>query len=306
MSSGTAIVFYTLYDKKTSEVIMNKAYEEITNKIIEQLKNGCVPWEQPWFGIRGARSYNTNKAYSFLNQLILGGESGHFITWHQLNMLKGHLRKGSKGKRVFFWNTFDKAEENEKGEKVIRKIPYLKTYTVFNVCDCEGLPQRWIPQDFIAKNNKPIESAEKIAKDFLDREKIELKHNNVNEAYYSVRYDYINLPPLERFNSPENYAAVLFHEMVHASGHKKRLNRFRENDTSSSFGSPDYSREELVAQMGSSFLLKQVDMDNSRTLEQSAAYIQSWIAALKNDYSLIAIAASRAERAVEYILGTKE
>lgn len=285
---------------------MNKAYEEITNKIIDQLKNGCVPWEQPWFGVRGARSYNTNKAYSFLNQLILGGESGHYITWHQLNMLKGHLRKGSKGKRVFFWSTFDKAEENENGEKVIRKIPYLKTYTVFHVCDCEGLPQRWIPQNPIGKDNKPVDLAENTIKQYLDREKIELKHQNPNEAYYSVKYDFINIPELHNFKSSEEYYSALFHESVHSTGHRKRLQRFKENDTSSPFGSPDYSREELVAEMGSSFLLKQVGIDNSRTLEQSAAYIQSWIAALKNDYSLIAIAASRAERAVEYILGTKE
>ena len=284
---------------------MNKAYEEITNKIIEQLKNGCVPWEQPWFGVRGARSYKTNKAYSFLNQMILGGECGHFITWHQINLLGGHLRKGSKGRRVFFWHTFDKAEVNEQGEKIIRKIPYLKTYTVFNTNDCESLPQRWAPQGIIAKNNKPIESAEKMAKVYLEREKIELKHNNVNESYYSVKYDYINLPPIERFRSSEDYYSTLLHEMTHSTGHRTRLQRFKPNDTSSPFGSPDYSREELVAEMGSSFLLKQVGIESSRSLEQNAAYINNWVNALKNDFSLIAVAASKAEKAVEYILGGK-
>ena len=281
----------------------NKVYQEITDKIIEQLKNGCVPWEQPWFGIRGARSYNTNKAYSFLNQMILGGESGHFVTWHQINLLGGHLRKGSKGRRVFFWNTFDKAEENGLGEKIIRKIPYLKTYTVFNTNDCEGLPQRWAPQGIT--ENKPIESAEKIAKNYLDREKIELKHNNVNDSFYSVKYDFINLPPIERFRSSEDYYSTLLHEMTHSTGHRTRLQRFKPNDTSSPFGSPDYTREELIAEMGSSFLLKQVGIESTRSLEQNAAYISNWISALKNDFSLIAIAASKAEKAVEYILGEK-
>ena len=98
MSSGTAIVFYTLYDKKTSEVIMNKAYEEITNKIIEQLKNGCVPWEQPWFGQSQAISYATGKAYSLLNSLMLGGIGGEYLTWNQIQQHQAHLRKGSKGK----------------------------------------------------------------------------------------------------------------------------------------------------------------------------------------------------------------
>ena len=284
---------------------MNKAYEEITNKIIEQLKNGCVPWEQPWFGVRGAKSYNTNKSYSFLNQMVLGGESGHFITWHQINLLGGHLRKGSRGRRVFFWSTFEMAQENRLGEKVIRQIPYLKTYIVFNTNDCEGLPQRWVPQSIAENNNKPIESAEKIAKDYFDREKIELRHNNVNESYYSVTNDYINLPPLERFNSTEDYYSTLLHEMVHSTGHQKRLKRFKENDSTSIYGASDYTREELVAEMGCSFLMKQAGIESSRSLEQNAAYIQGWISKLENDYTLIAIAASRAEKAVDYILDEK-
>jgi antirestriction protein ArdC len=279
----------------------NKIYQEITDKIIAQLTKGIIPWEQPWFGVLGARSFNTNEAYSFLNQLVLGGENGHFITWHQLNMLKGHLRKGSKARRVFFWNTFEKAEETDKGEKVIKKIPYLKTYTVFNANDCDGLPQRWASE----KNNKPIESAEKITKDYLDREKIELKKNR-SEAYYNVKDDFIALPDLANFKSSQGYYGTLLHEIIHSTGSQKRLGRFKANDTSSPFGSPNYSREELVAEIGSSFLLHHLGISNSKTLEQNAAYIQNWIQALNNDVSLIAIAAGRAEKAVQFVMGEKK
>ena len=282
---------------------MNKAYEEITNKIIDQLKNGCVPWEQPWFGSSGAISYATGRAYSLLNQMILGGERNEFLTWHQIQQHNGHLRKGSKGHRVFFWSTYDKAEVNDKGETTIKQIPYLKTYIVFRVDDCDGISKRWQPK---TKDNTvtPIKQAEDIINQYLSREKIELRHER-NEAYYSVKHDFINMPVINNFRSYEDYASTILHEICHSSGHPSRLGRFKVGDTSSPFGSPNYSREELVAEIGCSFLLNRLGISNSRTLQQNAAYIQSWIKALHNDISLIAVAAGRAERAVEFILGEK-
>ena len=281
----------------------NKVYQEITDKIIEQLRNGTVPWEQPWFGFSGAISYATGRAYSLLNQMVLGGESGEFLTWHQIQQHNGRLRKGSKGRRVFFWSTFDKAETNDSGETVIKQIPYLKTYTVFRVDDCDGVTKRWQPK---TKDNTvaPIKQAEDIVNQYLSREKIELK-NERNEAFYSVKQDFINMPIINNFRSSEDYYSTLLHEMIHSSGHPSRLGRFKAGDTSSPFGSPNYSREELVAEVGCSFMLNNLGISNKRTLEQNAAYIQSWIKALHNDISLIAVAAGRAERAVDFILGEK-
>lgn len=282
----------------------NKVYQEITDKIIEQLKNSYIPWEQPWFGASGSISYATGRSYSILNTLVLGGEAGEFLTWHQIQQHNGRLRKGSKGRRVFFWSTFDKAETNDKGETVIKQIPYLKTYTVFRVDDCDGIKPRWQPKPSTTTNT-PIKQAEETVGNYLSREKIELK-NIRNEAYYSVKYDYINVPVINNFKSSEDYYSTLLHEIVHSTGNKKRLARFKANDTSSPFGSPDYSREELVAEMGSSFLLNHLGISNTRTLEQNAAYIQSWLKALSNDTSLIVIAATRAEKAVQFILGNNE
>lgn len=283
---------------------MNKAYEEITNKIIDQLKNGCVPWEQPWFGSSGAISYATGRAYSLLNQMILGGERNEFLTWHQIQQHNGHLRKGSKGHRVFFWSTYDKAEVNDKGETTIKQIPYLKTYIVFRVDDCDGIRKRWQPRTK-TNTSTPITQAENIVNQYLSREKIELK-NERNEAFYSVKHDYINVPIINNFRSSEDYYSTLLHEMIHSSGHPSRLGRFKAGDTSSPFGSSNYSREELVAEIGCSFLLNRLGISNTRTLQQNAAYIQSWITALHNDISLIPVAAGRAERAVEYVLGEKQ
>ena len=284
---------------------MNKAYEEITNKIIDQLKQGCIPWEQPWFGSRCAISFATGKAYSFLNQLILGGESAEFLTWHQIQMLKGRLHKGSKGRRVFFWHTFEKAETDEKGEVIIKKVPYLRTYTVFRVADCDGIQPRWQPK---ASNNtivSPIKQVEENINQYLTREHIELKHNS-NDAYYSKKYDYINIAPIVNFKSTEDYYSTLLHEVCHSTGAKYRLGRFGENNSPITFGSKEYSREELIAELGSAFLLRTFNIDTKSTLEQNAAYIEGWIEKLSNDYSLLPIAASKAERAVEYILNEKQ
>ena len=281
---------------------MNKVYQEITDQIIQQLHNGTVPWKQPWFGSCGAVSYATGKPYSLLNQMILGGESAEFITWHQIQMLKGRIHKGSKGRKVYFWSTFDKAEETEDGERTIKKIPYLRTYTVFRVSDCDGVTQRWQPQI----NNttiSPIKQAEDLANKYLQREQIELRHTNPNQAYYSISGDYINLPSINNFKSAEEYAAVLYHECTHSSGHPKRLGRFQVNDHSAPFGSEVYSKEELIAEMGSAFILRRIGIDTTTTQQQNAAYIKSWISALKNDISMVAIAAGRAEKAVRYIFG---
>lgn len=282
----------------------NKVYQEITDKIIEQLRNGTVPWEQPWFGFSGAISYATGRAYSLLNQMVLGGESGEFLTWHQIQQHNGRLRKGSKGRRVFFWSIFDKAEINDNGETVIKQIPYLKTYTVFRVDDCDGVTKRWTPKNK-ATTNTPIKQAEETVSNYLNREKIELK-NIRNEAYYSVKDDYINVPLINNFKSSEDYYSTLLHEIIHSTGNQKRLARFKAGDTSSPFGSPNYSREELVAEIGCSFMLNQLGISNTRTFEQNAAYIQSWTRALHNDISLIAVAAGRAERAVEFVLAEKQ
>ena len=277
---------------------MNQAYTEIQNTIIMLLEQGTIPWEQPWFGSKGAISFNTGRPYSWLNQMLIQ-ESGEFLTWNQIQLNGGHLRRGSKGKRVYFYRTFEKQERNDKGEIIIKTVPYLRSYTVFNANDCDGIVKRWQPKKQNT-NLTPIQQVEDAVNKYLIREHIELRHSNENEAYYSKKFDYINVPPLSNFKeSAEDYYGTLLHEVVHSSSAEKRLNR----DTSGSFGSVAYAREELVAEIGAAFLLKKFNIDSKRSIEQSAAYIKSWITALRNDSKLIPIAAGKAERAVQFILG---
>ncbi|WP_407458143.1 ArdC family protein [Fibrobacter sp.] len=285
---------------------MNKAHQTTTEVILDYIRtHNQLPWTQPWFGSSAPISFQSGKRYSFLNTLLLEGEPSEFITWNQIQKQpNAHLRKGSKGHRVFFYSTFDKTETDKDGNTIIRQVPFLKCYTVFNVDDCDGISRRWQPK-IANTTNTPIEVAETIVNNYISRNNIQIKHDR-SEAFYSVRHDFINIPELSNFRSSEDYYSTLLHEIIHSTGHKTRLGRFKDGDSSSPFGSPSYSREELVAEMGASFLLNQLGIANSRTLEQNAAYIKNWIKALNNDYTLISVAAGRAERAVEYVLGEKQ
>jgi antirestriction protein ArdC len=179
----------------------------------------------------------------------------------------------------------------------------LRTYTVFRVDDCDGIENHWQAKQGNTTTVSPITQAEDTTNQYLNREGIKLEHKNSGEAYYSPRQDFINVPTINNFRSSEAYYSTLLHEIIHSTGHKKRLGRFKPDEHLSPFGSPDYSREELVAEMGASFLLKRLNIDNDKTLQQNSAYVQSWIRALNNDVSLIAIAASRAEKAVQFVMG---
>ncbi len=233
---------------------------------------------------------------------MLLGDSCEYLTWNQIQQNNAHLRRGSFGKRVFFYKLLSKPVTDDKGEIVsIKQIPFLKTYTVFKVDDCDGIKPRWQTKHEGVTDTSSIKQFEDAIQKYLDREHIELKHDT-NEAYYSQKHDFINLPPISNFKSVEDYAGTLAHEVTHSSGAAHRLNR-NPNNIAAPFGSKEYSREELVAEMGASFMLKKFDIDTRRTLEQSAAYIKNWISVLSNDISLVAVAAGRAEKAVQYILG---
>lgn len=282
---------------------MNKAYANISETILNYIKtNNELPWQKPWHGSQFAISHCTGKRYSFLNQFLLNFEATEFVTWSQVQALKAHIKKGCHGRKVYFWKTFEKAELDKEGNRIIKQIPFLKSYIVFRVDDCEGIERKWTPKNTSGNTNKPIDDAEKLIKQYLDREQIKLDHSNTNESFYSARYDRINVPPLSHFKSSVDYYNCLLHECAHSSGHPKRLNRLKP----AFFGSEPYSREELIAEMASSFLMHQIGIDNIESTKQNAAYIKNWIQVLANDYSLIPIAASKAERAVEFILGTKE
>lgn len=287
--------------------INSNIYSEITESIIKQLENSTIaPWNQPWVSTR-ATSFATGKPYSYLNSMLLAS-AGEFITWAGIQAERKkapnaniYLRKGSVGHHIFLWKFINVQDVDEQTQiTTTKQVPILRRYTVFNVADVEGLEPRWQHQTTNTIIN-PIKQAEDLARKYLQRERIELRHDNPNEAYYSISKDFINLP--QNFKSAEQYASVLFHECTHSTGHPSRLKRFQINDYSAPFGSENYSREELVAEMGSAFILRRLGIDTTQTQQQNAAYIKSWIKALRNDTSMVVVAAGKAEKATRYIFG---
>lgn len=281
---------------------MNKAFLDIQSVIINKLKQGIIPWERPWNTSKGggAVSFVTGRPYSFLNSMLL--EPGEYITWLGLQKYNGRLRKGARGNRIYLWKAIEKKEVNEKGEVEIKTIPYLRTFVVFSLDDCIGIKPRWQSE---TKNTtvSPISHADDVINRYLQREHIDLRHTDPNQAYYSVGRDYINIPSIHNFKTAEQYYSVLLHEATHSTGCPGRLSRYKINDHLAAYGSSDYSREELTAEMGAAFMLHRLCIDNAKTQQQSAAYIQGWLRRLSNDINMVVVAAGHAERAAKYIFG---
>lgn len=273
-------------------------YEIITNKFIESLNQGIIPWRKPW-NINGvAYNHTTKKPYSLINQMLLAG--GEYLTFQQISAEGGKVKRGEKGNIVVsYFEYFDKDEEGNNIEESKRVLP--RYYYVFEVAQCEGI-ERKIPID--RKEHEAIKEAEAIVNNYFDREKCELIHTMGNRAYYRPADDTVVIPNMSLFKTAEAYYGTLFHEMTHSTMHIDRCNRTEERfGKNVAFGSKEYSKEELVAEIGSSFILANIGIDSNEVFTNSKAYIQSWISKLKNEPKWIIEASSKAEKATKYILG---
>lgn len=272
-------------------------YEMVTDRIIEQLENGVVAWQKPWTGVHdGAYNRISNKPYSLLNQMLLS-KTGEYATFKQWTELGGHIRKGEKAEIVTFWKIQQIEEENDNGEKIIKQLPLLRYYNVFHISQVEGVE----PKSIDLNELQPIEEAERIKTEYMQREHIKILEKVTDKAFYSPSLDYIQVPCKEQYQNIEEFYSTLFHEMTHSTGHKVRLDREDVKDCMY-FGSENYSKEELCAELGSAFLINKLGIASSKSFNNSTAYIQSWLRVLKNDKKFIISASSRAEKAVKYIL----
>ena len=277
-------------------------YQEVTNRIINQLEQGVIPWAKPWSGvITGAFNRVSKKPYSLLNQMLLQHE-GEYATYKQWEGLGGKVRKGEKSEIVVFWKILNVSETNASGEEVKKSIPLLKYINVFHISQVDGVEPLNKGE---MKVHEPIEEAEKIKNEYAKRENILIQERVTNEAFYSPVKDFIQVPCKEQYKDIMEFYSTLFHEMVHSTGHRNRLGRLDISVQLASFGSEDYSKEELVAEIGSAFLLNFIGIETVRTFKNSTAYIQSWLRVLKNDNKFIISAAGKAEKAVKYILGVE-
>jgi len=270
-------------------------YGVITDRIIEQLENGVIPWEKPWTGTQsGAISGATGKAYSLLNQMLLG-KPGEYFTYNQVLAKGGHVRKYEKAQIVVFWKQVKVIEKDEAGQQIEKIIPMLRYYSVFHADQCEGITAEQRPVKVIAHP-----AADDIITAYSQRERLDIRHQRGDEAYYSPSRDCVVLPLREQFNSVSEYFSTAFHELTHSTGHSSRLNRLK---ATAHFGNDDYGQEELVAEIGAAALLNYTGIETKQSLRNNVAYIQSWLNALKNDKRLIVQASGAASKAVDMIIG---
>ena len=269
-------------------------FAEITNRIISEIeKDGVLAWRKPWMATGVAVSHTTGKAYSLLNQMLLG-RAGEWLTFKQVQDEGGYVRRGEKSRMVVFWKWLDK-EDEETGE--IKQVPYLRYYNVFHLSQCEGITAKHMQQNTNPAN--PDETAENMIAEYVRREGITLEHEEGDRAFYQPATDRIVVPMMKQFTESAEYYSTCFHECVHSTGHMKRLARL---DTTANFGSESYSKEELIAELGSAALVNHCGMETASSFHNSAAYIQGWLTTLKNDKRFIVSAAGKAEKAVNYIL----
>lgn len=275
-------------------------YEMVTERIINQLEKGIVPWRKPWTGIKGG-AYNriSKKSYSLLNQMLLKHE-GEYATYNQWESLGGHVRKGEKSEIVVFWKIQPIEETKEDGTKETKQVPILRYFNVFHISQVEGVEP--LTKDDL-KSIEPIEKAESVLHDYWSREGIEVKHIGGDEAYYSPSRDLIRLPLFDQFTDANEYYSTAFHESIHSTMKESRCNRAEDRKGKLvAFGSNDYSKEELIAEIGSASLMNIIGIETSKTFQNSSAYIQGWLSKLRNDVKFIVSASSKAEKAVNYIL----
>ena len=283
-------------------------YTRITADIVRQLETGVRPWYQPWKmqhaagGISRPLRY-TGEPYHGINVVVLWLTafekqyvSPLWVTFQQAKELGRFVKKGEKGTGIVYANSFEKKETDQAtGEEKTERIPFLKSYTVFNAEQVEGLPEK-----YYATVENPLSLSERLdlAEQFFARTQADIRHGG-NRAYYRPSEDFVQMPPFESFTSRDSYYSTLAHECTHWTKHERRLNRSFE---SKRFGDDGYAVEELVAELGAAFVCADLGITPD-VMPEHASYLAAWLKVLKADSKAIFTAAAHAERAAEYLHG---
>jgi antirestriction protein ArdC len=283
-------------------------YAIVTEKIINLLEQGIVPWRRPWSATGLPCNLVSKKPYRGVNLLLLSATkyiSPLWLTMKQANELGGSVRKGERSQIVVFWKVdqIAKAEtetdpEKDAADKKSRPRFVLRYYRLFNLEQCE-LPQAVLDKlpKIETHQHDPIEAAERIIAGMPNPPEIQYAGS---KAYYSPITDRITLPPRKLFISAEEFSATKIHEYVHSTGSRKRLNR-ESIAEAAPFGSPTYVAEELVAETGAAFLCAEAGISPA-VVENQAAYIQGWLGKIRSDKRLVIMAAAQAQKAADFIL----
>jgi antirestriction protein ArdC len=276
-------------------------YSEVSARIIAELDRGAAPWIKPWSATAGQnvpQNAVTNRPYSGCNVILLwlarnrGWASPRFLTFKQAIEAGGNVRKGEHGTKVYFVKQLQ-IKDSDGEEADTRPIPMMREYTVFNVDQCENLPDS-------IKAGKPMrvrnpDTRDALADEFLRSTGADIREGH-GEAYYVPSHDFISMPAFEAFKGADHFYNVAFHELTHWTGHKSRLDR----DLKNRFGQREYAAEELIAELGAAFLSAEFGFDGD---VRNAGYIATWIELLKADKRAFFTACNRASKAAEYLRG---
>jgi len=297
-------------------------YAKITERVLAQLEAGTVPWQKPWSGgaRRRPRNLVSKQPYHGINVFVTacqGFTEPWWLTINQLKKLNGcdlgfcrkphkhaHVRKGETGTPIIFWKAREFEAYNADLDAEETRTMFLARYShVWNVAQVEGIEHK-VPADesIVERAFAPLDECERVVRDL--KVPVVIEHRLDQRAYYHANTDRIQIPRPETFESAEHYYSTLFHELTHWTGHPARLNRPGIAERTA-FGDESYSKEELIAELGATFLCGAVGIEN-RTVNTSAAYLQHWAERLRGDHRLILQAASEAQKAADFVLGVTE
>ena len=273
---------------------MSKVVQIVNDRIMKELESGTIPWQKPWTGVRnGAYSRSTGKPYSLINQMLLN-KPGEYLTINQIMESGGRLKADEKSQIVVFWKQVGQKDDETTSEDT-RSYPVLRFYKVYHIDQCENIEPAFKPEEL--PDIEPDAMAEKMRDSYIERSGCTLQHIKQNRAFYAPANDSITLPLREQFPTVAGYYSTMFHEIAHSSGHPNRLNRFEVGE----YSHVSYSREELVAELTAASVLNRLGLETDANIRNTAAYIQSWLSALKNDKRMLLWAAARAEKALGII-----
>jgi antirestriction protein ArdC len=300
----------------------------VTSKIIEGLNKNICPWTKPWMdaSIGGVpQNYNSKREYHSSNRLLLtmimmekGYKFNYWVTYKGAKDLGGNVKRGESGCPITFWKFVERKKVDDNGDEQTKKIPFLRMFKVFNVEQCEGIEMPKPTKVKKVAKLKPIKDAEKIVKAYDEREeKLSIKIQTSNKAYYSPSNDLIVVPTMRQAvekakkvgqtanDGKQHFYSTLFHEMVHSTGIEGRCNRKGVAEVNF-FGDHEYSKEELVAEIGSAILSFKSGLTSERVLDNTTAYCKGWAKKLKSDPKMIIWAGGQAEKGADYILNGKK
>ena len=281
--------------KRTTTKTKTDIYQKITDSIVAKLEAGTAPWTKPWATLL-PMSLSSRKHYNGINVWLLSdGETPWWGTYKQISELGGQVRKGEKATLCVLMAYGKDKKDPEK------TFPFMKQIPVFNMAQADWVDGRpaftekaetVVDQDVVSVVNGALSSY---------KSRPTVVHGG-ERAYYAPSLDRVAVPAVEAFANTGEYASTMFHELTHSTGHESRLARDGVTNTAS-FGSHTYGLEELVAEMGSALLCGRLGIESERTIDNSAAYLASWLKVIKGDKHMIGRAASQAQKACDLILG---